>query len=135
MNAYAAGYLLTRDTMDYFRGLYTPEPEMRLDWRASPLLAADLSGMPETLVITAGYDPLRDEGRLYADALSAAGVSTQYLCFERQMHGFMVMGGMLDEANTAVRFCAAQLKHHLFSNKEKVDFRESIPAPNDNEAA
>lgn len=113
MDTYAAGYLLSRESMAYFRSHYTPDPAMYVDWRASPLLAPDLTGMPPTFVLTAGYDPLRDEGRMYADVLSAAGVPTQYLCFERQMHGFMPMGGLLDEANLAVQLCAHQLKRHL----------------------
>lgn len=115
MKTYATGYLLSYETMAYFRRLYTPKQQMHQDWRASPLLAPELSGLPATLIVSAGYDPLRDEGRMYADALSAAGVPTQYLCFERQMHGFIVMGGILDEANTAVRLCAQMLKHKLES--------------------
>jgi acetyl esterase len=61
-------------------------------------------------VLTAGYDPLRDEGRQYADALSAAGVPTQYVCFERQIHGFVTMGRVIDEAQTAVDLCGAALR-------------------------
>jgi acetyl esterase len=107
------GYLLTRDTMQYFRAHYIPDPARWSDWRASPLLAPDLCGLPPALVLTAGYDPLRDEGRQYADALSAAGCATQYVCFERQIHGFMPMGRVIDEANTAVDLCAAALRRAL----------------------
>ncbi len=106
------GYLLTADTIRYFRGHYL-SPEQYADWRASPLLHADLSGLPPALVITAGFDPLRDEGRQYADALSAAGSPAQYVCFERQIHGFITMGGLLDEAHTAVGLCAAALRRSL----------------------
>jgi acetyl esterase len=107
------GYLLTRDTMQYFRAHYIPDPTRWNDWRASPLLAPDLRGLPPALVLTAGYDPLRDEGRQYADALSAAGCAAQYVCFERQIHGFMPMGRVIDEANTAVELCAAVLRRAL----------------------
>jgi acetyl esterase len=107
------GYLLTRDTMQYFRSHYIPDAARWSDWRASPLLAPDLRGLPPALVLTAGYDPLRDEGRQYADALSAAGCTTQYVCFERQIHGFMPMGRVIDEANTAVDLCAAALRRAL----------------------
>ena len=65
------------------------------------------------LVLTAGFDPLRDEGRQYADALSAAGTKAQYVCFERQIHGFITMGRVIDEANTAVELCAVALRRAL----------------------
>ena len=83
------------------------------DWRTSPLLHSDLSKLPPALVITAGYDPLRDEGRQYADTLSQAGVPTQYVCFERQIHGFITMGRVIDEANTAVALCAMAVQRAL----------------------
>ncbi len=103
------GYLLTADTIAYFRGHYI-DPGQHDDPRASPLLHPDLSGLPPALVITAGFDPLRDEGRQYADALSAAGTPAQYICFERQIHGFITMGRVLAEAHTAVGLCAAALR-------------------------
>lgn len=108
---YASGYGLTAAAMRYFRDTYLHDDKLILDPRASPLLAADLTDMPKTFVLTAGFDPLRDEGRAYADALSMAGNAVQYVCFERQIHGFLGMGGMVDEANTAVRLCADFLKH------------------------
>ncbi len=107
------GYLLTADSIAYYRGHYLPEPAMWDDWRASPLLAPDLSHLPPALVLTAGFDPLRDEGRQYADALSGAGNRAQYVCFERQIHGFITMGRVLDEAGTALALCAAVLREAL----------------------
>ena len=80
------------------------------DWRASPLLHADLSRLPPAVVHTAGFDRLRDEGRASADALSAAGTPTQYVCFERQIHGFITMGRVIPEARTAVDLCTAALR-------------------------
>lgn len=106
------GYLLTAETIRYFRSHYL-DADQYGDWRASPLLHADLSGLPPALVITAGFDPLRDEGRQYADALSAAGSPAQYICFERQIHGFITMGRLLGEADTAVALCAAALRRSL----------------------
>ena len=106
------GYMLTSDTIAYFRGHYV-DPTDYSDWRVSPLLHGDLSGLPPSLVITAGFDPLRDEGRQYADALSAAGSPAQYVCFERQLHGFITMGRVIDEANTAVGLCAVALRRAL----------------------
>ena len=102
----AQGYVLTADSIAYYRGHYVPEAAQWSDWRASPLLHMNLSRLPPALVITAGFDPLRDEGRQYADALSQAGVPTQYVCFERQIHGFITMGRVIAEANTAVALCA-----------------------------
>ncbi|HKX43571.1 MAG TPA: alpha/beta hydrolase [Burkholderiaceae bacterium] len=107
------GYLLTRDTITYFHDHYITDPAHDLDWRASPLLHPDLSRLPPALVLTAGFDPLRDEGLAYADALVAAGNRASYACFERQIHGFILMGKVLDEANTAVALCAAAL-HRAF---------------------
>ena len=107
------GYLLTRDTMAYFTGHYIDDTAHYADWRASPLLHADLSGLPPALVLTAGYDPLRDEGRAYAERLTAAGNRATYVCFDRMIHGFITMGRVLDEANTAVALCAAELRRVL----------------------
>ena len=107
------GYLLTRDTITYFHDHYLPDAADDLDWRASPLLHEDLNGLPPAFVLTAGYDPLRDEGLQYADRLSAAGNRATLVCFERQIHGFILMGRVIDEANAAVQLCAAQLRQHL----------------------
>jgi acetyl esterase len=104
------GYLLTRDTMAYFTGHYIDDEAHFKDWRASPLLHDDLSDLPPALVLTAGYDPLRDEGAAYAERLTAAGSRASYVCFDRQIHGFILMGKVLDEANTAVALCAAELR-------------------------
>lgn len=104
------GYLLTADSIAYYRAQYVPDASQWTDWRVSPLLAADLSRLPPALVLTAGFDPLRDEGRQYADALSKAGNRVQYVGFERQIHGFVTMGRVIDEATTALDLCGAALK-------------------------
>ena len=107
------GYMLETETMDYFSGHYIADKAQYKDWRASPLLHADLSKLPPALVLTAGFDPLRDEGAAYAEKLTAAGNRASYVCFERQIHGFITMGKVIDEANTAVAFCAAELRRAL----------------------
>ena len=107
------GYLLTRDTITYFHDHYIDDAKHDLDWRASPLLHSDLSRLPPAFVLTAGYDPLRDEGLQYAQALTEAGCKAALVCFERQIHGFITMGRVLDEANVAVALCAAQLRQAL----------------------
>jgi acetyl esterase len=105
--------MLTADTIKYFRGHYAPNEADWSDWRTSPLLHSDLTHLPSALVITAGFDPLRDEGRQYADRLSQSGVPTQYVCFERQIHGFITMGRLIDESNTAVALCAMAVARAL----------------------
>lgn len=107
------GYLLTNDTMAYYRNHYASDPTDHLDWRASPLVHPDLSDLPPGLVLTAGYDPLRDEGLYYAQRLSDSGSATTYVCFDRQIHGFILMGKVIDEANSAVAFCAGELRRAL----------------------
>ncbi len=108
------GYLLTQETMDYFTGHYIADPAQLSDWRASPLLHPDLSKLPPALLLTAGFDPLRDEGAAYAKRLTEAGNQAGYVHFPRQIHGFLTMGRVIDEANAAVGLCAAELKR-MFS--------------------
>jgi acetyl esterase len=107
------GYLLTSDTITYFHDHYIDDARHDLDWRASPLLQPDLSRLPPSFILTAGYDPLRDEGLQYAQALTQAGSKAALVCFERQIHGFITMGKVLDEANVAVSLCASQLRQAL----------------------
>ncbi len=107
------GYLLTRDTLAYFHDHYIDDVAHDLDWRASPLLHTDLRKLPPALVITAGYDPLRDEGLAYSQRLSEAGNRATHICFERQIHGFITMGRVIDEANDAVAICAAAVRRAL----------------------
>ena len=106
----AQGYLLTRDAIQYFRRAYLPQERDWLDWRASPLLAKSHANLPPAFVITAGFDPLLDEGRAYADKLRAAGVEVAYREYADMVHGFMLFGGVLDTANAAVAECCAALR-------------------------
>jgi len=107
------GYLLTSETMSYFTDHYIADPAQYADWRASPLLHPDLSNLPPALVLTAGFDPLRDEGAAYAKRLTDAGNRASYVHFPRQIHGFVSMGKLIDEANSAVALCAAELRRAL----------------------
>jgi acetyl esterase len=104
------GFLLTKDAIEWFRGNYLPDPSMYADWRASPLHAKSFDGLPPACVVLAGYDPLHDEGLAYANQLSQSGVPVKVINFERQIHGFITMGRILDEANTAVDVCVSVLK-------------------------
>jgi acetyl esterase len=107
------GYLLEEATMDWFHDHYIDDKRHDDDWRASPMLAANHAGLPPAFVLTAGFDPLRDEGVAYAQALDEAGSRASLVSFERQIHGFITMGKVIDEANTAVRLCAGELRAGL----------------------
>ncbi|MCD8503512.1 MAG: alpha/beta hydrolase [Burkholderiaceae bacterium] len=107
------GYLLGKRDLAYYYDHYFQDLDVRREALASPLLADNLSGLPPAFVLTAGFDPLHDEGLAYANALSNAGTTCHYVCFARQVHGFILMGKVIDEANLAVSLCASALKRAL----------------------
>jgi acetyl esterase len=106
---FAAGYALDRRLLEWFAGHYARREDYQ-DYRASPLRAAAFHGLPPALVITAGHDPLRDEGRLYAEKLEAAGVPVVHRDYPGQIHMFMSMTGVIDEGRAAIKAAAADLK-------------------------
>jgi acetyl esterase len=107
------GMLLTRDDMEWFHGHYLGGDEsLRSDPRASPALG-DLSEMPTTLIYTAEYDPLRDDGDAYAEALSAAGVKVIHRRFEGLVHGFFALGPQSQAAAGAVERVCEDLREVL----------------------
>jgi acetyl esterase len=98
----AEGYFLTRDDMEWFNRHYLGGDEsLASDVRASPALG-DLSGLPPALIYTAEYDPLRDDGDAYAEALSAAGVKVVHRRFDGLIHGFFALGPLSQAAAAAV---------------------------------
>ena len=101
---------LTRAAMQWFVNHYLRGPEDRNDWRASPLTAVSLARLPPALVITAGFDPLCDEGQAYAEALRKAGVAVTHKQFDGQIHGFVTMGKIIADAGRAIATSAAALK-------------------------
>ena len=107
------GYLLTSRTMNWFVNHYVRNTDDHLDWRASPLLAKSLKGVAPALVLTAGFDPLVDEGKAYAERLSREGVKTEYTCYDGQVHGFITMSKVIPQASEAVSQCAQALKAAL----------------------
>jgi acetyl esterase len=110
---FADGYMLTRDGMRWFFDHYLPSASAAGDWRVSPLRAASVAGVAPALIVTAGFDPLRDEGEAYAQKLRDAGVTVDYLCYGGMIHGFLPMGRLLDTANRAVSHVAASLRQAL----------------------
>jgi acetyl esterase len=93
---------LSADTLAYFAGYSLPDPAAASDLRASPGLATELWGLAPAVVVTAGFDPLRDEGNGYADALAAAGVSVTKRTEAQLTHSFTVFGGISKEARRAI---------------------------------
>lgn len=98
---FAQGYGLTRESLLWFRANYLPDPSLVADWRASPL-RGEHAGLPPACVITAGFDPLLDEGRCYAERLQAAGVPLTYECFAGMIHGFALMAAQVAAARHAI---------------------------------
>ncbi len=104
----AKGYFLEKDTMDWFYGHYAGAWEDAKDARLSPLHHADLAGLPPAVVVTAEYDPLRDEGEAYGKALEAAGVTAHVLRYDGMSHGFFDMGGASPAAQAAIEESCAR---------------------------
>jgi acetyl esterase len=101
------GFLLTLAGMQAYRGHYLPDPADWETWRASPLLAEDKRGVAPALVVTAGFDPLRDDGSGYAADLEAVDVEVEYRCYDDMVHGFFGMGVVPDCLALATEVCDA----------------------------
>jgi acetyl esterase len=102
MTENAEGYGLTRAGMMWFWNHYLADPADGANPHASPLRAPDLSGLPPALVVTAEYDPLRDEGEYYAERLRRAGVAVELKRWEGMNHGFFFWPGVVEKAGAAI---------------------------------
>jgi acetyl esterase len=109
----AEGYFLSRAVMQWFAGHYLDDASHGTDWRVSPLRAPNLAGLAPAVVCTAWFDPLRDEGKAYADALAAAGVATSYHEGLGLIHGYFGLG----EAAPSAR---------LEAQRARADFRAML---------
>ena len=109
---------LTSDIMSYFWTHYA-DAEARLDQRASPLLAEHLRDLPPAVIMTAELDILVDEGRAYAEALTAADVTVSYKDFTQQMHGFFAMPAALPAAAKAMQWLAQEMDRHLIATERR----------------
>jgi len=106
----ATGYFLTAAAMHWFWGHYTHGGADDANPYAAPLRASDLTRLPPAFVITAEYDPLRDEGEAYAKRLRDAGVAVQSKRYPGIIHGFFGMGAVIPEAQAAVDDATAALR-------------------------
>jgi acetyl esterase len=106
----AKGYLLTKDMLDWSMRQYLRSDVDRKAPQCSPLLSEDLKGLPPALIITAEYDPLRDEGERYAEKLRQAGVAATVRRFEGAIHAFFILGGIMDQGKQAIQEAGAALR-------------------------
>ena len=107
------GYGLNAPTMEWFFDHYAPSRQERGDWRLSPLRAKSLAGLPPALVVTAGYDVLRDEGRAYAWRLQQEGTLTDLVEFGGMLHGFLSSPMLLHGARRGASVIAGALREAL----------------------
>ncbi len=104
---YSSGYLL--NSMPFYTASYLPDEVDRTHPRASPAYALSHAGLPPAVVMTAGFDPLLDDGKAYADKLEEAGCEVDYVCFESMIHGFISLRGLIPTAEEGLRRCAASM--------------------------
>src|SRR5450631_4150836 len=109
----AEGYFLSRAVMQWFAGHYLSDATHGTDWRVSPLRAKSLAGLAPAIVCTAWFDPLRDEGKAYADALQAAGVATRYHQGAGLIHGYFGLGDASETARREAQRARADFKAML----------------------
>ena len=105
-----SGVLLTTNTVRYFQGHYLRGDADKSDWRASPLLAEEFSGLPPALIVTAAHDPLCDEGQEYARKLEQNGGRVTLLRFGDQLHGFVQWSKLVRAGAGTIDFAASQLR-------------------------
>lgn len=103
------GYFLEADDMEWFQRSYVQDPIHARNEYAAPLLARDLSGLPPASVVTAGFDPLRDEGIEYAQRLAEDGVAVTHRNYEAMIHGFLSMTGIVSQADACLDELAGDL--------------------------
>ncbi|MAI90519.1 alpha/beta hydrolase [Ponticaulis sp.] len=113
MHLYAETYPLSKDTMDWFMAQYLPDGQDTEDSRISPLSETNLEGLPPAIIVTAGFDPLVDQGRIYAERLTDAGVDVEYRCYDSLAHGFTAFMSVSPAARKACEEIAVLVRDHL----------------------
>lgn len=112
---YSDGYFLDRESLEWFFSRYLPRGEAD-DWRASPMRAESLAGLPPALLVTAEYDPLVDDCEAFAARFRCEGGMIEHLSVKGAIHGFVTLGKFFPEAGATVRHIASALKRALGAN-------------------
>ncbi|WP_308238071.1 alpha/beta hydrolase fold domain-containing protein [Phenylobacterium sp. J367] len=113
MTTYADAFPLSRAMMDWFMGHYLGPADDPADPRLSPIRETDLKGLAPAVVVTAGFDPLVDQGEAYARKLKDAGVPVAYRCYDSLAHGFTAFTGAVGCADVACREIAGLVREGL----------------------
>ena len=100
--------ILSKKLMSWFEEKYIDKDQL-LDWRAAPILYKNLSGLPKSLIVVAGCDPLKDEGVAYGQALIKAGNSSEIVNFDGQIHGFLTMGARIKDTEKLVNLLSKKI--------------------------
>jgi len=117
MTTYADAYPLTRATMEWFMGHYMRPEDSPGDPRLSPIRAEDVAGLAPAVIVTAGFDPLLDQGEMYARRLRSAGGQVTYRCYDHLAHAFTAFTGVVPAADAACREIAALVREALSSSE------------------
>ena len=110
---YANGYMLTVGMMNWFKALYLQDPALETSPYYAPAHAADFAGLPPALIVTAEFDPLRDEGSFYADRLRGAGVPVDCECTPGTIHGFLMFFALMPKARRVLRRAGHRIRAAL----------------------
>jgi acetyl esterase len=111
--AFRDGFILSHGSIELFMQSYLPDPKTWTLPKASPLYAPDVAGLPPAMILTAGFDPLRDEGDSYAKKMAAAGVPVEHVPLTGMLHGFFNMAAAVREADRALDRVAGSLRRAL----------------------
>ena len=130
--AYANGYMLTVGMMNWFKSLYLQDQSRDRDPYYAPAGAADLSRLPPAIIVTAEFDPLRDEGRVYADRLEAAGTEVRYRCVAGAIHGFLLFYPFMPKSWAALRRAGREVRIALDEAWARNLHGAATRAPQDN---
>ncbi len=115
-HAFGGGdHFISQSSIKWTEDLYLDDPSQAQFPAVSPILEEDFSGLPSALIITAGFDPLRDKAQAYAEKLRLANVPVQYKCFETTIHGFLSFPGAIDTGMQGLNYVAEWISKNLHS--------------------